>query len=1213
MTLELEVYKREDLTTRADVLPFRLKASVMEELRGPGAGSFSVNMLDPKILADFDLLNEGNVIKFRSNEEIINAFVIQQVATEIIGDGELADRVYTCTGEGLRTWLRNAILYPVNGFQKLTGESRFFSFASEQGTWYKPAQWINPVLDKKYNSTNHKKGYPADWPDVPNAYWVWDRVQPASGPPYPPVGTSYFRYEFDLSVETPVAVFMAADDYARAYMDAELIIETSGYYETWTKTWRADVTLGPGHHVFAVKMQNNQGPAGLIAAIRKFGDPEQPTSATNITYTGLSGWKMLPYPAAEPGWTTGEVLLKLLDEAQDRGVSTLDLLTPTFTALADSDGVAWNDVQEWEFSIGSEYREIIDKIEELGCDIWIDPETYQLHAVKQRGRFLDVVTPTQDSVTLRRGKNVISAQEQRSSNIKNVLAVKTSEGWTVREDAEVGTSPFGRSEGTFSTDATMNMATKVANVAFDIFARPEISSTYEFLSTSDIMPYQKIFLGDWVRAPDSRGNLPKRRIVSLSVTEDNVGNEVFSAEFDNYFNDRTMRNERWLEMISKGRALGGKLANSSLTSGVTKGSGSFKNSGAVSGGGSGGSATPPEAPISLFGKPEEIKTSTGVSFFRADLGWDAVTADTAGTAITPRAYLIWARRTRSLGERTVTNLCRNPNFETGVSGVVTNNVTAVQSADWVLAGTRSLKVTPSTTSTESYVSLDSGPGGMRSGMAAGGTYTASVTMVMSATMGASEPQYARTIQIVYVTPSGTTVVSSRQGDNTISEQILNVTATIPVNATEAWIRLYNGTGTGASRDVYFDGVMLTTGSTYVPFFDGSFDDSDVHTYAWTGTANASSSTRVETDVYYLVGGSETNGGIVGEFYPGETWSLGVMAQSSGGSLSAMSAPVSITFPQIASRQQAPTAPTLSTQYGSVTVSWDGLLGTNEPPATFSHVYLGVSTSENGAYVPMGQTLMQRGSLVLSDLTSGVDYWFRLHAVDKSGNISGASPTATITVSFGSSGSYTLPGRLSTVGQEIVDWNDALTPGFYWGRSDALNNPTGNISVGEVHVGGDSVNPRVMQNVWFPSSSEPSLRKAWRRILNPTTGVWFAWTQTEGLDLPWTNVTVASGFAQLSSTERPQVRMVGGVVYGKGGWNTTGISAVSTQYTIGTMPAAFVVPGGVRATAYTAFAAQNGTFLIDSAGQVILRTGASITSASYYLFGNSQLYVPDTTP
>lgn len=97
-------------------------------------------------------------------------------------------------------------------------------------------------------------------------------------------------------------------------------------------------------------------------------------------------WKVLPYPAKAPGWSPGEILIKLLSEAAARNVRMASVITPNFTATLDSAGQVWNEPIDWTFDVGKDtILSVATKLEEMGCDIWIDPDTYQLNVVNKRG------------------------------------------------------------------------------------------------------------------------------------------------------------------------------------------------------------------------------------------------------------------------------------------------------------------------------------------------------------------------------------------------------------------------------------------------------------------------------------------------------------------------------------------------------------------------------------------------------------------------------------------------------------------------------------------------------------------------------------------------------------------------------------------------------------------------------------------------------------
>lgn len=80
----------------------------------------------------------------------------------------------------------------------------------------------------------------------------------------------------------------------------------------------------------------------------------------------------------------------------------------------------------------------------------------------------------------------------------------------------------------------------------------------------------------------------------------------------------------------------------------------------------------------------------------------------------------------------------------------------------------------------------------------------------------------------------------------------------------------------------------------------------------------------------------------------------------------------------------------------------------------------------------------------------------------------------------------LPARLSTAGQEVTDWDLAVTPGFYW-SSLAVNGPAaaGTLVVGVVSV----TNSRVVQEVWPATVTDSARVNTFRRV---KSGTWSPW-------------------------------------------------------------------------------------------------------------------------
>jgi len=101
------------------------------------------------------------------------------------------------------------------------------------------------------------------------------------------------------------------------------------------------------------------------------------------------------------------------------------------------------------------------------------------------------------------------------------------------------------------------------------------------------------------------------------------------------------------------------------------------------------------------------------------------------------------------------------------------------------------------------------------------------------------------------------------------------------------------------------------------------------------------------------------------------------------------------------------------------------------------------------------------------------------------------------------------------------------------------------------------------------------------------------------DTGWVDITISPGFAANSVDERPQVRRKNGIVYSKGLFASTGMSA-NGGHTVGTIPAGFLPPVNVIVRAGTSAGNVSATVFFSAAGPVIIRPGASLSS--YYGVG-----------
>jgi hypothetical protein len=655
--LLVEVYRDSAPFTLVDVLNARWDPTYLSELKAHGAGGFKISKRDPKILANPSLLEYRNIIRLKMNNAYIGGFIIQTVKAGIVGQGEESDEVWEVSGEGFRSWSRDAAVQPSKGLKKTSAETRYFNFATERGPWYHAEDWNEPERVMRWNQTPWPYPFwrhaPAEWPDVPGAWWIWSEQPINHGGNVgidSPEGYNFFRHEFTTTVRGSYSFFFAIDDQADVFVDGELLMSTN--LHSWSETIRLDFELDPGSHVIGIKGFNrdaeetelNHNPGGFIGALFQIGDPAQPTSAKLLSYTGQAGkWKVNGYPETDPGWTPGDILLTLLAEADARGVRFAQNLVPTFTVSEDSAGEPWDEPVPMSFDIGATYEDVFEALEELGCDIYVDPATLELHVWKVRG-FDRTMGVSEAPVVLIPGRNLISASETGQAEIVNHLLIHTPDGWF--QDTALGASveKYGRIESQISTDLTGAAAGKLINTFFAQKSLPELSATYELVPIPGAFPYVDFNVGDYISTPGSTGSYDKRRIMSIAMVEDtDTGEPRFVVEFDKIFKDRQSELEKWVSRTSHSRAIGGGFTNSTSTpSSVIK--------------------VPPGMPVANIPDAPTGLTVSTVGFWGPDgsstsdygLTWNPVISGEGFGEVMVSHYEVWGRKSSQLESQRLT-------------------------------------------------------------------------------------------------------------------------------------------------------------------------------------------------------------------------------------------------------------------------------------------------------------------------------------------------------------------------------------------------------------------------------------------------------------------------------------------------------------------------------------------------------------------------------
>lgn len=184
----------------------------------------------------------------------------------------------------------------------------------------------------------------------------------------------------------------------------------------------------------------------------------------------------------------------------------------------------------------------------------------------------------------------------------------------------------------------------------------------------------------------------------------------------------------------------------------------------------------------------------------------------------------------------LTNLMVNPSFEANTTSWSSNLSTITRETAWADSGTYSVRHSPNSSNTDTFMSPGGDLGGFRLGMAAGKTYSLSATIRLTAPQTGALAGSARRVTLWYTVAGSHTQVATVAAPNAAGSTRLSFTFSIPSNATAAWIRLYNGASSGGG-DVWWDSVMLTEGNTTPAYADGNTAG-----WIWNGTQNNATST-----------------------------------------------------------------------------------------------------------------------------------------------------------------------------------------------------------------------------------------------------------------------------------------------------------------------------------------------------------------------------------
>lgn len=350
-----------------------------EKLNESGSGGFVLQEDHPAA----EHVVPGNVVRVLSDSTPLYSFTITERDHTTISKRQ-ADRTIRVKGDDLLERWADSTVDPWIAGRPISAD-RIWNWAAPRGfddsSWSTTSYAQTRILEPKW---------PEAYPMAPlYAGQLWHHADSSSQP----VESGLWRRTFTLASDADVAQFHAADDAANAWTNAVLLNrhgvvwpDTSG----WQKTWREVPPYTAGTHVAAYEAFNFGGPAFFMASAFTVvnGVLDEP-----VYSTGDGFWKWYdPSGGPKPGFTAPEIVDMLLDEAQGRG----ELLGWTITVHGTHPNI-----EEFSVRVGTNYRDVLDQISTVHCDIAADPEGLELHLWPKGDRgSTTAVSVTSDQITV---------------------------------------------------------------------------------------------------------------------------------------------------------------------------------------------------------------------------------------------------------------------------------------------------------------------------------------------------------------------------------------------------------------------------------------------------------------------------------------------------------------------------------------------------------------------------------------------------------------------------------------------------------------------------------------------------------------------------------------------------------------------------------------------------------------------------------------------
>jgi hypothetical protein len=503
-------------TTRLDWLPNATDIDVTSKFNVDGTCSFQVPLND----ATTARIHERRIVRFTWYHDGVavqrEACRIESEGIELVVDG--------------KRWLRfenqptllgmagDAEVLPEYGVTAQAPSERLFGPMSLGGAWLVDGNWVRPVGFPFSEMTGVRKNHPPQLKGSA-AWWI------ASYSPKTFVAGStanYYRTQI-TPTETKRALLVATgDNFLTAWHNGEEIITPDPSNSLmWKDAYSVPLTLHPSFHLFAFEVRNapkatpsGSSPIGLIYDLYELDD------SGKIVGSLLHSHPDQVYVhdnTPEPGWYPAQALKKTWLEAQAFGYAGPSLMSLGFTDYHDSAGQAWAGPRgTFPVQIGGpSLLDFIAQLTEAGkMDVTVDTVTMKLQAWNRLGqdRYSTVeIKPANE------GGNALSIAPARAHSRFNSVLTRLDDGTLieVRDQASVdawGVIGAGLSVSA-STEAT---ARSVALAQMAEAAQSRTSLEVQLSSVFGLVPGKHFFLGDSVKARDTRNATIKARVMSIN-------------------------------------------------------------------------------------------------------------------------------------------------------------------------------------------------------------------------------------------------------------------------------------------------------------------------------------------------------------------------------------------------------------------------------------------------------------------------------------------------------------------------------------------------------------------------------------------------------------------------------------------------------------------------------------------------------------------------